>query len=112
MIRWKYLALIALAALLLGACSGTAEPTATDAPEQEPATATSRPATSAPTEEPTLPPPTKAEPAGEQTTARPQETTEPPAPTPDTSFLDVQPGEWVHGPDDAAVTVIEYSDFQ
>jgi PBP1b-binding outer membrane lipoprotein LpoB len=107
MIRWKYLALVVLAALLLGACSGTAEPTATDTPLQEPATATSRPVASAPTTEPTLAPPTET-----QTAQSPQEATALPAPTPDTSFLNVRPGEWVRGPDDATVTIIEYSDFQ
>lgn len=113
MIRLKYLTLVALAALLLGACSNTAEPTAAQTPTPEPPTATSRPATRTPTQEPTLPPTAETESGrASPTTPSAQKATDSPTPTPDTSFLNVRPNDWVRGPDDAAVTIIEYSDFQ
>jgi protein-disulfide isomerase len=111
--RVRHLALVALATLLLGACSSTVEPPATSTPTQEPpapspATATDRPtATSAPTETPSVPPPTATEPPQRATA-----TQAPPTPTAAPSFLDVRPDDWVRGPSDAPVTIIEYSDYQ
>lgn len=111
--RVRHLALAALAILLLGACSSAVEPPATSTPTQEqptppPATATDRPtATSAPTETPSVPPPTATAPPQRATA-----TQAPPAPAAAPSFLDVRPDDWVRGPSDAPVTIIEYSDYQ
>ncbi len=124
----KYIALALLAALLLGACSSGADPTPTDTPVQDQSrpTATDHPTADAPTEMPTDPPATATElaptstateepaPASTATdesrpTAAPTDT---PVPDDVFAFLEVGPDEWVHGPEDAAVTVIEYADFQ
>lgn len=65
--------------------------------------------------------PTVTQPAPkEQATAAPQEQptreftpSEPATCRPETSQIpDVQDGEWVKGPADASITMIEYSDFQ
>jgi hypothetical protein len=136
----EYVVLVALAVLLLGACSTetvpTEPPAATDThaaptkaqPTNAPTEAPTEPATKSPTE---LPRPTATEIAEE--TATPAEATatqklEPQEPTaavddqaaaptsePEEdvfSFLEVGPDEWVRGPADAAVTIIEYVDFQ
>ena len=124
----KYIALALLAALLLGACSSGADPTATDTPvqDQPKPTATDQPTADAPTEMPTDPPATATDPAPASTAtdepASASTATEAPPPTAaptDTpvpedvfAFLEVGPDEWVHGPEDAAVTIIEYADFQ
>jgi uncharacterized lipoprotein len=120
--RSKYLALVALAVLLLSACSSAVAPTATQAPAQEQPTATDRPAaeTSAPDETPTRPPATatEASPAATATeepqppTQEPQSATDTPEPEDVFAFLQVGPDEWVHGPADAPVTIVEYVDFQ
>ena len=120
MTRLKHLSLVALAALLLGACSNAVAPTATSKPTDEPTSvaqataierATQAPpstATSAPTEAATK---TEPSPAATATTNA-QPTDDAPAPDVVPAFLEVQPDEWVHGPPDAPVTIIEYSDFQ
>jgi PBP1b-binding outer membrane lipoprotein LpoB len=113
MIKLKHLALVALAALLLGACSSAAAPTATYAPAQDQPTATDRPTVSAPTETPTMPPPTATEPLQvAAATQSPQPAADTPTPVAVSSFLDVGLDEWFRGPADAQVTIIEYSDFQ
>ena len=120
--RSKYLALAALAVLLLSACSGAVSPTATQAPATEQPTATDRPATatSPPEETATRPPATatEASPAATATeepqppTQEPQAATDTPEPEDVFAFLQVGPDEWVRGPADAPVTIIEYADFQ
>ena len=118
--RSKTLTLVVLAALLLSACSSAATPTIRPATQAQ-ATATERPATSVPTET-TAAAPTSTEETQPAATAtrKPEEATpaqKPPSatdtPAPAVSpFLEVGPDEWVHGPADAPVTIIEYADFQ
>lgn len=129
--RSKYFTTVALAALLLSACSSAVAPTATHTPTQEQSPPTERPVASVPTNTPTMPPktatsppetatatqePRMATPTQEPETAtatqKPQPATATPAPVVAQSFLDVRPGEWVHGPPDAPVTIVEYADFQ
>ncbi len=118
--KLKHCALVAVAALLLGACNSAGEPlpTHTSTPTAQP-TATNVPTpTTAPTVAPTVaPPPTATEPP-------PPTATEPPPPPPPTAtatvvaapsipaFLEVRPDDWVRGPASAEVTIIEYSDYQ
>lgn len=111
----KYLTLAMLAVLLFSACTSVAEPTATQDPTSTRPTATEGYATRAsdPTDTPTKPSSTATEPPQ---TATAEETSQPATDTPEPddafAFLEVGPGEWVRGPDDAQVTVIEYADFQ
>ena len=115
--RSKILTLIVLAALLLSACSSAATPTIRPATQGQP-TPTERSATSIPTKTTA---PTSTEPRPEATATRKTEdatatqkapsVTDTPAPTV-FSFLEVGPDEWVNGPVNAPVTIIEYGDFQ
>jgi len=115
--RLKCLALATLALLLLSACSSAVAPTATQAPTLEQPTATDRPAAE---ETPTRPPATATvtSPAATATeepqppTQEPQSATDTPEPEDVFAFLQVGPDEWVRGPADAAVTIVEYADFQ
>jgi ABC-type glycerol-3-phosphate transport system substrate-binding protein len=113
--RMKRSGLIGLAllvALLLAACGSAAAPVATNTATQEPApTAEDTPTVPAPTE-------TKAEPV--ETPTQEPEAADPTA-TSETggeeaddflAFLQVQPDDWVRGPDDAEVTIVEYADYQ
>ena len=105
--RSKAITLVVLAALLLNACSSAATPTV-------------RPGASVPTKTTAaVPTSTERQPAAtatgktEEATATgegPSVTDTPAAAAP--SFLEVGPDEWVHGPADAPVTIIEYADFQ
>jgi protein-disulfide isomerase len=112
MAKLRCLVLFVLAALLLGACSSGAAPTETHTPTQEPATATDRPAISTPTRAATLAPATATEPPRATATQSAQPATDTPAPATLPAFLEVRPDDWVRGPADAAVTIVEYSDFQ
>ena len=96
--RSRIITLVALAALLLSACSSAATPTV-------------RPAASVPTK--TTAPTATATRKSEEATATQKgpSVTDTPAPSA-SSFLEVGPDEWVHGPADAPVTIIEYGDFQ
>jgi len=103
--------ILALAACSPKAPSGgeAAAPTAV-----EPTTATE--ATSVP---PTQPPATGAAPnaaaPSEPTAARPTPVpgaTSAPRPDPEWQIPTVEKGEWARGPEDAIMTVVEYSDFQ
>jgi hypothetical protein len=111
----KYLTLATLAVLLLSACASVAEPTATQGPTSIRPTATEGSAAkgSDPTDTPTEPASTATEPSQ---TATAEETSQPATDTPEPddvfAFLEVGPDEWVRGPDDAQVTVVEYADFQ
>ena len=92
--KLRLISLIALLGLLISACAPAATPPATapaDATVQAPAT--DAPVQPAPTEPPT--------PAGT------------PLPTPDINkIVNPQPDDWKYGPDGAAVTFIEWADFQ
>ncbi len=113
MFKPKYLSLVALAALWLSACTRAEDPTATFAPTVAPTVV----AQVTPTDRPTQPPATAAN-APAATADRPDPTaTQPPAATetpagPDLSFLEIRADDWTQGPPGAAVTIIEYSDFQ
>jgi PBP1b-binding outer membrane lipoprotein LpoB len=112
----RYLALVALLALLLSACSSAAEPTATQVPTSAQPTATDRPATAtspsaAVTEPPPSPTATRESLTVTDTPVAPP-ATDTPQPADPFAFLQVGPDEWVRGPADAPVTIIEYADFQ
>ena len=126
--RTKILILAMLAALLLGACqSSTATPTSQEAiqPTQAAATDTTQPEQAASSTE-TLAPAETPTPA---ITPSPAETLavasgEPmpgcrvigsqfePNPTMEALFPAVSEKDWVKGPSDAAVTILDFSDFQ
>jgi hypothetical protein len=113
MFKLKCLSLIALAALWLSACTRAEDPTATIAPTDAPMAVAQATATDRPTQLPTT-----ATNAPAATADRPDPTaTQPPAATetpagPDLSFLEIRADDWTQGPPGAAVTIIEYSDFQ
>jgi hypothetical protein len=113
MVKLKHCVLVAVAALLLGACNSAGEPlpTHTPTPTAQPTSTNAPTPTAAPTLAPTLAPPTATEPP-------PPTATEPPPPPTATAapsapaFLEVRPDDWVRGPAGAEVTIIEYSDYQ
>jgi hypothetical protein len=111
--KLKHCALVAVAALLLGACNSAGEPlpTHTPAPTAQPTSTTPSTATTAPTLAPTVAPPTATEPPPSTATQPPPPPTATPTPSVP-AFLEVRPDDWVHGPADAEVTIIEYSDYQ
>jgi cyclophilin family peptidyl-prolyl cis-trans isomerase/protein-disulfide isomerase len=93
----KLILLVSILALIAGACSSTAEapptPTQTNLPaDQPPSDLLSDPAQTGPTCVPNPPPPV------------PSET--------DLENFSPREGDWVKGPDDARITVVEYADFQ
>ena len=92
--------LLAIGALMMAACAPASTATPTAAPEatQPPAATQPSAATAAP--EATNPPAT-AGPAGPTPTLPSRE-----------QVVQVQAGEWVRGPEKAAVTIIEWGDFQ
>lgn len=128
----KHVILVALAALVLGACSSAAAPTEPPVPTDTQAAPTEVQPTSTPTEAATESPratatevveatATKAEATATQepekqeptATAESQSAVVTPEPTEDVfSFLQVGPDEWARGSADAPVTIIEYADFQ
>ncbi|MBP7688796.1 MAG: peptidylprolyl isomerase [Thermoflexales bacterium] len=90
--KLRLISLIALLGLLISACApaATPAPTAPAAPAAQPTTAPAQPTAA-------VPPP----PAGT------------PEPTPDfEKIVNPQPEDWKYGPDGAAVTFIEWADFQ
>lgn len=104
-------------ALALAACQGEPVPVINLAGTTTPAETASAyqpPETEAPAAESTPAPPTEAAvveaqaPAG-CTAVSPQPT---PGPTEQSIFPPVNESDWVKGPDDAYVTILEYSDFQ
>lgn len=112
----RLLVLMILILFLLAACSGNGQTQVTDvpAPEKE----------SEPTSEPTKVEPTKIEPteepsgasANQPATGPQMECTlvsdQPEAPAELVAIFGVTENDWVKGPDTAAVTFVEYSDFQ
>lgn len=105
-------ALLALV-LALAACQTATPEAITTAPEP-----TAQQATAAPTQEVApLPSPTGDAGAEAQPTPTPAATPVPgatsaPRPTPEWQIPMVQEDDWVSGPEDAGMTVVEYSDFQ
>jgi hypothetical protein len=108
----KKLLLIFVLVLALSACQGRAQ--TTEAPPGETAEASPVPAASVTAEE-VVPASTAEEPAGAASgpasctvvSVRPT-----PGPTEESLFPPVTDQDWTIGPADAAVTIIEYSDFQ
>lgn len=116
----RYFALVALAVLLLGACSTAAAPTATPSPSSAAwPLATDAPTLTRITPTPRatrtltkIPPTATGTPADISPTPRSTATASP-QPTADAqAWLDVRADDWVRGPDDALVTLVEYADFQ
>jgi len=119
----KYLLyLLITAAFALGACGGSAtQPVDVEPASEEPyAAATQPPATQAPqasaTSEPQAPGPTAT---GAQSSAQlasmgctVQSTFPTPGPTQQSLFPQPTGDDWVSGPESAAITLMEYSDFQ
>jgi hypothetical protein len=109
--KLKHCLLVMATALLLGACTSAGEPlpTHTSTPTAQPTATNSPTPTQTPTLTPTPPPtPTPTQPPTPTPTQPPPPTATPPIP----AFLEVRPDDWVHGPPDAEVTIIEYSDYQ
>lgn len=114
--------ILLLMSLVLAACQGS---TPVVESETEAVSVTESPATLAPTststkevqptEEPTSSPTSAKEASGESlppagcTVVSPQPT---PGPTQRSIFPPVSEDDWVQGPEDAYVTIIEYADFQ
>ena len=105
--RSETLTLVVLAALLLSACSSAATPTVR--PGASVSTKTAAPVPTSTEPRPAATATGKAEEA--TATQKGPSVTDTPAPSAP-SFLEVGPDEWVHGPADAPVTIIEYADFQ
>jgi hypothetical protein len=104
--------------LLLSACAGAADPTATEkSPTDVPLEPTEAP-TSTVAQAPTETEETAAEmdptatTGTEAATATPADTTGGEAEGPDLSFLQVGPDDQIKGAEDAEITIVEYADFQ
>jgi hypothetical protein len=118
MTRWRWIVLIAMVTLLLNACAGTADPTATQRPSTdvppEPTEAPTSTVAPAPTE--TAETDAETEPTAtsgtESATATPADASGEEAEGPDLTFLDVRPDDWIKGAEDAEITIVEYADFQ
>ncbi len=115
---WGVLLILMLA---LAACQPATPEASTGSPEStEPPAAATAAATEAATAAPTEPPtsaPSEATPAPAEPTAAPAATPVPgatsaPQPTPPWQIPGVQEDDWVSGPEDAGLTIVEYSDFQ
>jgi ABC-type glycerol-3-phosphate transport system substrate-binding protein len=119
--RMKRSGLIGLAllvALLLAACGNAAAPAATHTPTEEPTatvedtptvpapTGTKAELTETPTSQPQAADPTATSEANDGAAASDGEGED------FLAFLQVQPDDWVRGPDDAEVTIVEYADYQ
>lgn len=114
--RWSVLwgALLVLMAAL-AACQ-PATPRVSNGASEPTETATVAAATVAPTEPPSAAP-TEATPAPSEPTSPPAATPVPgatsaPQPTPPWIIPEIREGDWVKGPEEAGVTIVEYSDFQ
>ena len=120
----RLLVFLFLTLFLLAACSGAEQAAISEAPAPE---AQPQPTAVEPTEvEPTQPEPTQPEPTEEASVPKSGGDTapigsqmectlvsdQPEAPAEFVAIFGVTENDWVKGPETAAVTIVEYSDFQ